>query len=290
MREEFESGNRGIFSSALVQALGERLERGEKSVLFVNRRGSASVAALPQLRIRRRSARAAASRWPFTAARGCCAATTATIKSPIPQRCPACGIGSDSRVRRRNRARRRRGRVGSFPEARVLRMDSDTTTRDRRSRANSRRVSRRTATFWSERRWSPRVSTIRPSRSSASSPPTSVCTLPDFRAAERSFALIAQVCGRSGRARRGEAIVQTYAPDHPAIRFAAHHDYDGFAAAELRERAAVGFPPAQRLDLSRNHRARPEARSARPRGAMPDTCAMRRSPRCWVPRRIRSRA
>jgi len=71
--------------------------------------------------------------------------------------------------------------------------------------------------------------------------------VPDFRAAERTFDLIAQVCGRSGRSRRGEAIVQTYAPDHPAIAFAASHDYDGFARAELGERAAAGFPPAQRL-------------------------------------------
>ena len=67
---------------------------------------------------------------------------------------------------------------------------------------------------------------------------------PDFRAPERTFSLIAQVCGRSGRARRGEAIVQTYAPNHPAIRFASLHDYDGFAEAELAERAAAGFPLA----------------------------------------------
>ena len=71
--------------------------------------------------------------------------------------------------------------------------------------------------------------------------------LPDFRAAERSFALISQACGRSGRARAGEAIVQTYAPEHPAIVFAARHDYDGFAAHELQERSELGFPPAQRL-------------------------------------------
>jgi len=71
--------------------------------------------------------------------------------------------------------------------------------------------------------------------------------LPDFRAAERSFALIAQVCGRSGRARAGEAIVQTYSPAHPAIVYAATHDYDGFAARELEERAELGFPPSSRL-------------------------------------------
>jgi len=71
--------------------------------------------------------------------------------------------------------------------------------------------------------------------------------VPDFRAAERSFALIAQVCGRSGRAVAGEAIVQTYAPDHWVIRHAAAHDYEGFAAEELRERGEIGFPPGQRL-------------------------------------------
>ena len=71
--------------------------------------------------------------------------------------------------------------------------------------------------------------------------------LPDFRAAERSFALFAQVCGRSGRNRRGDAIIQTYVPEHSAVRFAAEHDYDGFAAGELRERASLHFPPDRRL-------------------------------------------
>jgi primosomal protein N' (replication factor Y) len=70
---------------------------------------------------------------------------------------------------------------------------------------------------------------------------------PDFRAAERSFGLIAQVCGRSGRARAGEALVQTYAPSHPAIVFAANHDYASFAARELQERSELGYPPARRL-------------------------------------------
>jgi primosomal protein N' (replication factor Y) len=69
----------------------------------------------------------------------------------------------------------------------------------------------------------------------------------DFRAAERTFGLIEQVAGRSGRTRRGEAIVQTYAPAHPAITFAARHDYDGFAAEELAGRRELGYPPFAEL-------------------------------------------
>jgi primosomal protein N' (replication factor Y) len=71
--------------------------------------------------------------------------------------------------------------------------------------------------------------------------------MPDFRAAERAFGLITQVCGRSGRAQPGEAIVQTYSPEHPAIVYAAAHDYAGFAAIELEQRDQLGYPPSQQL-------------------------------------------
>ncbi|MDP9110829.1 MAG: primosomal protein N', partial [Candidatus Eremiobacteraeota bacterium] len=69
----------------------------------------------------------------------------------------------------------------------------------------------------------------------------------DFRAAERTFGLITQVCGRSGRARPGEAIVQTYSPLHPSIVHAASHDYESFAASEILQRQELGFPPARSL-------------------------------------------
>jgi len=69
----------------------------------------------------------------------------------------------------------------------------------------------------------------------------------EFRASERTFGLVTQVCGRSGRARAGEAIVQTYSPLHPAIVHAAQHDYPGFAALELTLRQELGFPPARSL-------------------------------------------
>ena len=67
---------------------------------------------------------------------------------------------------------------------------------------------------------------------------------PDFRASERTFHLITQVAGRTGRGERGgRVLVQTYAPDHPAIRAAAGHDYHSFVKGELENRKRVGYPP-----------------------------------------------
>lgn len=68
--------------------------------------------------------------------------------------------------------------------------------------------------------------------------------IPDFRAGERTFQLLTQVAGRAGRGHLlGEVIVQTYTPHNPSIQFARHHDYDGFADQELEARQALGFPP-----------------------------------------------
>ncbi len=72
--------------------------------------------------------------------------------------------------------------------------------------------------------------------------------LPDFRASERTFQLCAQVAGRTGRGDRpGRVLIQTYAPDHAAIRLAAAHDYESFAKLELTDREAHGLPPFGRI-------------------------------------------
>jgi primosomal protein N' (replication factor Y) len=72
--------------------------------------------------------------------------------------------------------------------------------------------------------------------------------LPDFRAAERTFQLVAQVAGRTGRGDLpGRVLVQTYCPDHTAILHAVRHDFEGFAASELLERVKFGVPPFGRI-------------------------------------------
>jgi primosomal protein N' (replication factor Y) len=75
----------------------------------------------------------------------------------------------------------------------------------------------------------------------------STLRFPDFRAEERTFALVTQLAGRAGRARHGHVIVQTSAPDAPSIAHAATHDSEGFIAGELQRRRALRYPPFSSL-------------------------------------------
>jgi primosomal protein N' (replication factor Y) len=92
--------------------------------------------------------------------------------------------------------------------------------------------------------------------------------LPDFRASERTFQLVAQVAGRCGRGQDpGRAIIQTFQPDAPAIQAAARADYEGFAAEELAARQSIGLPPARRM-------GRVVVRHAEERRALDDAAAL----------------
>ncbi|HEY1868821.1 MAG TPA: primosomal protein N', partial [Candidatus Cybelea sp.] len=244
LRAEFRNGNRGVLSAALVQALSERLSRNEKSLLFVNRRGSAGALICRNCGESPQCPRCSVALAVHRSER-LLRCHYCDYRATMPKRCSQCGletirelgIGTERVVEEALRL---------FPSARVLRMDSDTTTRV----GDHARI---LGAF--EAAGDILVGTQMVAKGLDYPTVTLAAViaadlglyLPDFRAAERTFDLIAQVCGRSGRSRRGEAIVQTYAPDHPAIRFAAAHDYDGFAEPELQERAAAGFPPAQRL-------------------------------------------
>ena len=241
---EFERGNRRIFSTLLVDALEARLARAEKSVLFLNRRGSASFMLCRRCGAVPHCARCSLS---LTVHRGegLLRCHLCDAQRAIPTACPACGggplrefgIGTQKVVETLQTL---------FPQARVVRMDGDTTTR----LGDHARLLEEFAA-----RGDILVGTQMIAKGLDFPTVTLACVVaadvglhvPDFRAAERTFDLIAQVAGRSGRARPGEAIVQTYSPQHPAIVFAARHDFDGFARGELELRRELRYPPFAEL-------------------------------------------
>ena len=164
-------------------------------------------------------------------------------RAPMPTRCAACG-GETSRAVGAGTQQLERLVAERFPEARLARMDLDTT-----------------GTKWSHHRILDRVErgevdVLLGTQMIAKGIDFPNVTLvgvvdadtslhlPDFRAAERTFQLIAQVAGRAGRGPRGgRVLVQTRQPQHPAIVFAARHDAEGFLEAESALRRTPAYPP-----------------------------------------------
>jgi primosomal protein N' (replication factor Y) len=246
MGAEFGTGNRRVFSTVLTEAIGERLARREKTVLFINRRGSGR----------------------FVLCRACghvpecprCSTSLTVHRSeallrchwcdyqvPLPETCSLCG--SDS-VREfgagTQRVAEEAGRL--FPGAVIVRMDSDTTTRIGDHARLLERFADEGDVLVGTQMVAKGLDFPQVTLAAAVGADVDL-HVADFRAAERTFALLTQVCGRSGRAQHGEAIVQTYAPEHVAIASAARHDYDGFAAVELAERRALRWPPFTQIAL-----------------------------------------
>jgi primosomal protein N' (replication factor Y) len=257
MAAEFESGNRRIFSSALLQALDDRINRREKTVLFVNRRGSGSFMLCRACGNVPQCARCSVS-MTVHRSEGLLRCHYCDAQRKLPERCDSCGeesikelgVGTERVAEEVQKL---------YPRARVVRMDSDTTTRIGEH-------ARLLDAFGEE--GDVLVGTQMVAKGLDFPAVTLVGVVaadiglhaPDFRAAERSFALVMQVCGRSGRSRPGEAIVQTYSPNHPAIVHAAAHDYDGFARRELADRVALRYPPScELMYLGVYGRARPQA-------------------------------
>ncbi len=241
---EFERGNRRMFGTELVAAIGARLERREKTVLFVNRRGTSSFVLCRACGAVPSCGRCSVS-LALHRAEDLLRCHLCDAQRRAPALCPVCGGGP---IREFGAGTQKVVAAVRelFAGAHVVRMDSDTTTRvgdharlldefaDRGDILVGTQMIAKGLDF-------PTVTLVGVIAADIG------LHAPDFRAAERSFALIMQVAGRSGRARPGEAIVQTYAPAHPAIAFAARHDYDGFATWELAERRALGYPPFAEL-------------------------------------------
>ncbi len=174
------------------------------------------------------------------------------VHSPLPKSCPACDSRDGLKLVGRGTERLEEEMLALWPDLRVDRMDADTT----RSRSAHKRILDRFrkgdvdvligTQMVAKGHDFPRVTLVGVLHADAA------LHLPDFRASERTFQLIAQVAGRAGRGEMpGRVLVQTYHPRHHAIRLALAHDYDGFAQRELRFRRGLWYPPFARLTMFR---------------------------------------
>ena len=245
LRKEITPGRIELVGRTLGRKLAETLDRGEQTILLMNRRGYASFVFCPSCKWQLECEHCSrAMVFHSTLSLAMCHYCQATAE--VPRACPACGkklilFGMGIQRIESELARK-------FPTAVVARMDSDTMS----SPGQFREVFDRFAAgdvdillgtqMVAKGLDFPRVTLV-----GIVSADTALA-IPDFRAAERTFQLIVQVAGRAGRAKRGgEVVVQTLHPSDPAIRFALKHDYAGFAAFELPQREATGVPPFVRM-------------------------------------------
>jgi len=243
-----EAVEQGLAKTA-IEAVRARLSRGEQSLVFINRRGYAPVLSCEACGwaagCRRCSARlvlhTAAERGRESWGRLRCHHCGA--EEAIPRTCPTCG-NVDLKPLGRGTQRVEETLAGVFPDARILRIDRD----------NSRKRGELARTLEGIGRGEGDILVGTQLLAKGHDFPnlTLVCVLnadsallsTDYRSAERLFATLAQVGGRSGRREQaGEVLIQTRFPGHPMYQSLQRHDYAGFAASELAERESAGFPP-----------------------------------------------
>jgi primosomal protein N' (replication factor Y) (superfamily II helicase) len=236
----------GGLSESLRQAMAQALDQGGQIILLLNRRGFHTFVLCPRCGhvVKCHACDVAAT---YHKSRHTLICHTCDAERSCPSACPGCGapalhyggIGTE-RLEREIRA--------AFPDVVARRMDSDTMRAPGSHeevlgafKAGAVRILLGTQMIAKGLDF-PNVTLVGVVNADTG------LHLPDFRAAERTFQLVAQVAGRTGRGDRpGRVIVQTYAPDHPAIRAAAKHDFEEFAQNELPERQKYGVPPYGRL-------------------------------------------
>ena len=246
MRQELMAGNLSVFSRLLQDQLATALERHEQAILFINRRGTRTFVMCRMCgHVMECTACTNVLTWHSDIERLQC--HTCGREFPNPSVCPACG---DRRIRYFGSGTQRIAADldKRFPGVRVLRWDADSAggqgghTRIMESfQAHEADVLVGTQMI-AKGLDLPKVTVV-----GAVAADVGV-NLPDFRAAERACQLLIQVAGRAGRSERGgRVVIQTYNPDHYAIRAAVRHDYDAFCRAELEFRQQLRYPPYRRL-------------------------------------------
>lgn len=251
MRAELRAGHVEVLSRPLLNALGQTLSLGERAILFINRRGTASFVQCRACGVARRCRHCDTTLTYHRAATGggpgrlACHYCGYSIRST--RICPVCGGVQMLRLGAGTEAVADAVKA-YFPRAGVVRWDSDTarTEKDheevlRAFESGESRVLVGTQ-FVAKGLDIPEVTLA-----AVVSADIGLAT-PDFRAAERTFQLLTQAAGRAGRGPRGGSVIfQTFQPEHYAIRAAATEDYEAFYSVEMEVRSQFALPPFTRL-------------------------------------------
>ena len=250
----------GGISAPLQMAVTKRLELGQQTILFLNRRGFATSMLCEQCGHVCRCPNCSLS-MTFHRDENRLACHLCGHGSAPPERCPECrdpgirhsGIGTQ---------RVEEGIRKAFSAARIARMDADTMKRrgsyaDVLGKFRSRQIDILIGTQMIAKGLDfPNVTLVGIINADLG------LHSPDFRAGERTFQLLTQVAGRAGRGEtEGEVIVQTFSPASPSIQHARHHDYAGFYEQEMAFREAFCHPPFARMLLMRIRGVSPERTS-----------------------------
>jgi primosomal protein N' (replication factor Y) len=231
-------------SAPLLEALGGLVERGGRAILLLNRRGVAPAVHCRACGISRRCDL-------------CDVALTLHAddalhchhcgrSKPVPPSCPACGsvelarIGAGTQRLEAELERR-------LPELGRIRLDADTTARPGALRESIQRFREAERAVLIGTQIVAKGHHFPGVALAAVIDADTGLSLPDFRAEERTFQLVTQLAGRSGRDAPGRVLVQTFQPDATPLRHAVNHDVEGFLAGELERREALGYPPYRHL-------------------------------------------
>jgi primosomal protein N' (replication factor Y) len=235
-----------VFSDRLISALGETLEHGKQSLLFVNRRGFSSFMLCRDCGHILQCKHCQVSLTLHRSKKKLLCHYCGYTQHPAAL-CPACGstrmtglgIGSE-RIEEEVQQ--------LFPEARVARLDSDTTANRKHYLATLKAVRSRQIDILigtqmiAKGLHFPHITLVGVVWADSG------LGMPDYKAAERTFSLLSQVTGRAGRGEDpGRVILQTYQPHHYAVALSQHHDYTAFYDREIAVRQPLAYPPFSRL-------------------------------------------
>ena len=242
LREELAEGNRSVFSRKLRELMEERLAKGEQIMLFMNRRGYANFVSCRSCGEAFRCPHCDVSLTYHRDGRMKCHYCGYEVW--MPRNCPACGspyiapFGTGTQ-KLEDMTRK------TFPEAKVLRLDADTTAKKGSHEEILQAFAEGDADILIGTQMIvkghdfPKVTLVGIMAADLS------LYVPDFRSGERTFELITQASGRAGRGElAGDVVIQSYTPDHYAITSAADQDYEMFYRQEMVYRKMMAYPPA----------------------------------------------